>query len=467
MNKWIIFLLFIFVLGMGRVNAQALTQTYTDRCTGKVHVFTVPLGGQTVISFYDRSKQFTSQDFTNGNLQSWLEETYAWWSALSPCSTNQSTTTTTQQTAQNAASSAASAATSTPPPPPQTSSSSNTSNTSTSTATTESSTTSTSSETTTESSSSTSESSTESSTESSSESKSEEGSKESSESSESESSEESESESSESEEESSEEESSEESSDEEDEEEEQSNLAPPIISANTVTMSMLDGSISQAFSFGYSQTSLTGQTTYSANTMIWSNLKQFSLNLSKSTVRFNMDRKIPVEIEKCSGGFETVGHRYGPGSIRKVQTVSVGGLKMFGTYVATVGLSDVFLGQKDNFWKGSAGGYAFNAMILVTPESNPLLVTAATGFFTKPIKIKSLKRYIFTPMIAYSATPLTVDLKTGEKIWSKNGTYIIGTNIDLALTKRFNANIGGNLVGNTTPGIPMSWMLTIGSRFSF
>lgn len=467
MNKWIIFLLFLFVLGMGRVNAQALTQTYTDRCTGKVHVFTVPLGGETVISFYDRSKQFTSQDFINGTLQAWLEETYAWWSALSPCSTNQSTTTTAQQTAQNAASSAASAATSTPttpPPAPSSSTTSSNSTSSTSTTSTESSTTSTSSETTTESSSSTSESS----TESSSESKSEGGSEETSESSESESSEESESESSESEEESSEEESSEESSDEEEEEEEkQSNLAPPIISANTVTMSMLDGSVSQAFTFGYSQSSLTGQTTYSANTMIWSNLKQFSLNLSKSTVRFNMDRKIPVEIEKCSGGFETIGHRYGPGSIRKVQTVSAGGLKMFGTYVATVGLSDVFLGQKDNFWKGSAGGYALNAMVLFTPESNPLLVTAVTGFFTKPVKIKSLKRYTFTPMAAYSATPLTVDLKTGEKIWNKNGTYILGTNVDLALTKRFNANIGGNLVGNTAPGIPMSWMITIGSRFSF
>ena len=435
MNKWIIFLLFLFVLGMGRVKAQALTQTYTDRCTGKIHIFTVPLGGETVITFYDKSKKFSSEDFINGNLQKWLEETYNWWSTLSPCSTNQSTTTTNQQTVQNAASSASSVASNTT----STSSTTTPGSKSNSTSDTVSSDKSASSK-------------------SSSETNKEGGSEESSESNESESSS--------SEEESSEEGSGEESSDEE-EEEEESSLAPPIISANTVTMSMLDGSVSQAFSFGYSQTSLTGQTTYSANTMIWSNLKQFSLNLSKSTVRYNMDRKIPVEIERCSGGFETVGHRYGPGSIRKVQTVSAGGLKMFETYVATVGLSDVFLGQKDNFWKGSAGGYAFNTMVIFTPDSNPLLVTAATGFFTKPIKIKSLKRYTFTPMIAYSATPLTVDLKTGEKIWNKNGTYIIGTNVDLALTKRFNANIGGNLVGNTAPGIPMSWMITIGSRFSF
>ena len=232
-------------------------------------------------------------------------------------------------------------------------------------------------------------------------------------------------------------------------------------------MSMLDGSVTQAISFGYSQTSLTGQETYSANMMVWSNLKQFSLNLSKSKVHFNMDREIPVEIEKCSGGFETIGYRSGPGTMKKVQTISGGFLRMFNTNIITAGFSDVFLGQKDNFWKGAAGGYAVNGMIVLSPDSNPLFISAITGFLTKPLNIKSLNRSTITPMVAYSATPLMIDLKTGEKIWNKNGTYVIGTNLDYKLTKRFNANIGGNLIGNTAPGIPISWMITIGSRFSF
>ena len=232
-------------------------------------------------------------------------------------------------------------------------------------------------------------------------------------------------------------------------------------------MSMLDGSVTQAISFGYSQTSLTGQETYSANMMVWSNLKQFSLNLSKSKVHFNMDREIPVEVEKCSGGFETIGYRSGPGTIKKVQTISGGFLRMFNTNIITAGFSDVFLGQKDNFWKGAAGGYAVNGMIVLSPDSNPLFISAITGFLTKPLNFKSLNRSTITPMVAYSATPLTVDLKTGEKVWNKNGTYVIGTNLDYKLTKRFNANIGGNLIGNTAPGIPISWMITIGSRFSF
>src|SRR6056300_736818 len=71
-------------MGMGQGLAQTLIQTYTDRCTGVTQVFTVPMNGQTVVSFYNRSKTFTSQDFQNGTLQAWLEETYLWWTSLAP-----------------------------------------------------------------------------------------------------------------------------------------------------------------------------------------------------------------------------------------------------------------------------------------------------------------------------------------------------------------------------------------------
>ena len=88
MKKLLLVLLFT-AMGMFKGYSQALVQTYTDRCTGQVSVFTVPLEGQTVVAFYNRSRIFTSQDFQNGTLQIWLEETYLWWTSLSPCSTSQ------------------------------------------------------------------------------------------------------------------------------------------------------------------------------------------------------------------------------------------------------------------------------------------------------------------------------------------------------------------------------------------
>ena len=97
----ILFLLFSF----SGIYSQQIVQTYTDRCTGATKVFTVQLGGSTVITFYDRSKVFTSAEFQNGALQTWLEQTYQYWKNLSQCSTNQSNSTNTTNTTSNATSS--------------------------------------------------------------------------------------------------------------------------------------------------------------------------------------------------------------------------------------------------------------------------------------------------------------------------------------------------------------------------
>ena len=99
----ILFLLFLF--SSGYIYSQQIVQTYTDRCTGATKVFTVQLGGSTVVTFYDRSKVFTSAEFQNGTLQTWLEQTYQYWKNLSACSTNQSNTTNTTNTTSNATSS--------------------------------------------------------------------------------------------------------------------------------------------------------------------------------------------------------------------------------------------------------------------------------------------------------------------------------------------------------------------------
>lgn len=103
--------MFITAMGMFEGHSQALVQTYTDRCTGQVSVFTVPMNGQTVVAFYNRSRTFTAQEFQNGTLQAWLEETYLWWTALSPCSSSSTGAQTTQQTTQQTTNQATQAAT--------------------------------------------------------------------------------------------------------------------------------------------------------------------------------------------------------------------------------------------------------------------------------------------------------------------------------------------------------------------
>ena len=489
--------------------------------------------GTTTVVFYGRAQSFTAADVQSGAFQAWLQETYAWWAALNPCSAAQAESQTAQQTTQqttSAATAAASNATNTPPPdtsstntssnaPPNTESTS--SNQTSSTESTNSNTSGTSEQSQNESSSSssggeTSESSSsgettdsesgetqetkteETSSESDggsqeenqeSESKTEESSEDSKEeevkeekqeeSKEEESKEESKEE--ESEEESSEEESEEEeseeseedseSSDEEEEEEEKKkkSLAPPIVTANMMGNQMLDGTWTTAASFGMSQSSLTGQETYSANAMIWSNLKQFSLGVSKSKVNFWSDKQVYSEVIQATGNRRaTQGDPVKQNQIHHVGTVTLNYMNIFGTNVVTGGYSHVILGQNDNFWKGFAGGYAATSSIIILPEST-LFSPAFTFFGTKPLAFRSLPRWGFAPMVAVSLTPIQINKQKKEVnvVWNEYFNYIIGTNVNFKLTQRFVANLGINTINNTNPIIPTTFAITIGARFAF
>ena len=598
----LLFFIVITAMGMFKGHSQALVQTYVDRCTGQVHVFTVPMNGATSVAFYNKSRTFTAAQFQNGELQAWLEQTYQWWQALSPCSTNNATSQTTQQTTtqattnatnaasnatSNATSSAGNAATGTTNTTTTNASSSGTGTTGTtstgSTNTTGNETSNTGSTNTgstssgngssgTDSGSSTGSSDTgstggdsggtssggdsgstsdsssgsgdsssgdsgsdtgsdssgsdnssgdgdsgdgdssggssedqggenkeDSSSESSEESKSEESKEESKEEEvkEEESKEESkedeskEEESDESKEEDSEEESDEEeSSDEESEEDEEEdseeegnnedeeeddeddekerNLAPPIVTANLVTMQMIDGVLTNAASFGYSQSSLTGEDTYSANAMIWSNLRQYSVNLSKSHVFFNYDKETPVFIiDPDTKKAYQFGSYMDRGTVMKVQSLSVGFMRMFTTNIFTAGISDVYLGQKDNWMNGFVGGWAVTGMGVFLEGGQYVATAAFTVFGTKPLNFKYWDRLTISPMLAYSMTPASYDNISNQINFTKYGNYVIGSNFDFNLTQRFKANIGGTLIGSTMPEMPFSWALTVGSRFQF
>lgn len=95
--RWIVLLFFWCS------SAQTLTQTFVDRCTGEVKVVQVSIQGSTVVAFYNKTATFTAQDYYNGNLRSWMDDVYAWWSALSPCSTGQAVQNTTQNVVNNVA----------------------------------------------------------------------------------------------------------------------------------------------------------------------------------------------------------------------------------------------------------------------------------------------------------------------------------------------------------------------------
>ena len=252
--------------------------------------------------------------------------------------------------------------------------------------------------------------------------------------------------------------------------EEKKKRNPIAVSANLLTQSALDGTFSRAASFGLSQSSLTGTTTYSANIMVWDNLEQFSIGVSQSDVYFNYDREEKLYLynpitDKEDLYFGSIYHR---GSIDFIQSVSANFMYIYGTKVLSGGLSNVYMGQKENFWKGFVGGYALSGTI-INIDNTVMIMPSGVLFGTKPFPTKKVT---ISPMLALALNPVSYNFDIrqpgkGKIAWNEHITYIVGSNFDVGLTQRFRFNIGGNIIGTTLPGIPLTWSATIGSKFQF
>lgn len=378
---------------------QTVTQTYVDRCTGEVHTFQINSQGLTTIVFYNRSRTFTTSDISSGIFNRWLEETYNWWRSLNPCSVAQANTTVTQIVTNNI-------------PSTQNFSSPSQTQQSTPSSTGQSSQSSQSSQESSQSSQESSQSSQESSQSDNSDADSSD-----TDSSDNDSSNDSDSD-----------------SDSEDENND-SSVAPPIVSANIMSMSNPLGGVNIITSVGISQSSLIGNITKSANLMIWDNLQQFALNVSRTEIFFNDKQEVDV-----------------------IRSSSVNTIYAFGTIVVTAGISDVYIGKPNTWRENMVFGYAANIMGLITDEYS--LTYALTAFGTKSF---SFNRKTISPLVALTTSPF-LDSQNNNKL-TYSFSSVVGSNFDFDLTKRFKANLGGNLI--ITKNAPPLYSITIGSRFQF
>jgi hypothetical protein len=446
-------LLFVLLFSCSAYS-QVLVQSFADRCTGEIKTVTIQMQGYTTVSFYNRTKTFTANDFYSGALRTWMEQTYAWWYALSACSTAQTTQTTTQTSTSNT----------------NTDSSGSTDNSGSG------------SDSGGDSGGDTGDCGGDSGGDSdgggdsddngggdsddsdSGDSDDDGGNDDSDDSDEGndESEEEEQRRRSEEEKEESEEEEEKEESEEEEEdekEEKKKNTNPIIISANVMRMSGLDGAANQVISMGFAQSSMDGQYNYSANMMIWDNLKQISLSGSRGHTFHRYDKKVPVIIRE-NGKEYVFGHFYDKGSIANVQTLSVGLMYMYGVYNLSTGISNVYIGQKENKWKGVVTGFSISNNILYS-KGDFNIMPSFVFFGLKPV---SLKRFTISPMLATALTPISYSSIEKDFVFNEHVLFVGGANFDFMLTKNFRSNLGFN-VAKSTNEFPLTYSITIGAKF--
>jgi hypothetical protein len=167
---------------------------------------------------------------------------------------------------------------------------------------------------------------------------------------------------------------------------------------------------------------------------------------------FNYDRKIPVKVGK-----EILGYTYVRGTIYKITGVSATMMLMFNTKVISIGMNDVFLLKK-----GLVFGYAFGGTF-INIAKDIIMSPSATFFTTRPFPFK---RYTIAPMIAVSLSPISYTTLTKKATFSQHFVYIVGSNFDFNITKRFKANLGINTINSTNKEVPMTYAVTIGSKIN-
>ena len=447
MKRLIIILLFLFVTQLSY--SQTFTQTFVDRCTNEVSIVNATfVNGSATVAFYNKIRTFTYQQYINGELQSWLNETYLWWSNLSPCSQQTSQQQQAQQAADAAAAAAAAAAEAEAAANAASGATNNTSGS-----------TNNSSDTTNNSSSNEGESSGSSGESSGSSGESSEGGSEEGSSEEGSGSEEGNEESGESSEESNEE-ASEDDSNEEDtnedeettsdeekkEDEEDTNkkkkkkkkLNPIQLNADALGLQNPFGNYDTAISFGASQSSIYGDVSYSANAMFYSNLNQASLSLGRTKMYLNDKYKVSW-IESIGIGYS---NNYGAQSV----SASFMRLKPMGKK-GTIGMG---LNYSTNFGK------------LI---ENTLISFGYNFLYANSIKVTD--RLIYSPAFILAHTPITYATKVDSSLATNDVMFILSNSFTYRITKTFTINFGYTAIKSTNTDIPLINSFMIGSKLPF
>ena len=414
--------LFIGLISKG----QSLVYTFIDPCTKQVSVFTVPANG-TVIFFLNKSKSFTRDDLANGNLATWVNQVYADYRKVSPCSVQSGQVTQNQITSQvvsgavqsvvssvigTASSSAVSSVTSTAVSSVSSSATASVS----SSAAAGVSTAGTSTTTSTSSSGGSSQqgeevaASTTSSQDASNDQKTESGggggggkSKGGGGGGKSKS--------------------------------KSSGSNPMLVQSDFTTAQNLNGSFTPILNLSMSQSSMTGASSWGLTGMIWLNFKQFALSGRYTKMQFNKK-----------------------GQLKYIHNLSLTTVYSYGNLLAFAGYSGIYN-------MGKYGVTGFNASVastLVAETKSTFFSPTITAFYTRPFPVN--KKLTISPELYVMSTPLIYSSQDKVAATDRTFSAFVGSGFDYYLTKRFKFNFNYKANLSTNPQIPILSFFLIGSK---
>ena len=200
-------------------------------------------------------------------------------------------------------------------------------------------------------------------------------------------------------------------------------------------------------SFGVSKSSLAGNESWSANAMVWSNLKQFAL----------------------SGGYTKMDFKNG--KLDEIHSYSMTAAYLDGNYMNLIGYTNIIPNPKYGTY-----GYNVGAITLLLRDKelvniktgemkdviNVSFSTSVVGFWTKPFVVNP--KVTLSPQVFVMNSPISWNSKTGETTVNRQFGFLVGSSFDYKISKRFGFSLNYKVSGSTQKGTPILNNFLIGSR---
>lgn len=212
---------------------------------------------------------------------------------------------------------------------------------------------------------------------------------------------------------------------------------PMIVQSDLTTAQNLDKSFTPILNLGLSRSSMTGASSWGVTSMTWLNFKQFALSGRYTKIHFSKS-----------------------GTLKFIHNFNLTGVYTYGNVLAFVGYSGIL-----NAGKWGVTGFNISAAgTLVAEEDNTYLSPSFTAFYTKPFKASN--RLTVSPEIYIISTPLIYSSK--EQIATTDRTFsgFLGSGFDYQITKRFKFNINYKANLSTNPELPILSFFLIGSKIN-
>ena len=177
---------------------------------------------------------------------------------------------------------------------------------------------------------------------------------------------------------------------------------------------------------------MAGDETYSASSMIWSNLKQFAL----------------------SGGYTKM--NFADGALKSINSYSLTGAYLSGNYMGLVGMTIIIPHPK-------FGTYGYNVGIVnLLIGSDYSMSSSGVIFWTKPYAVS--KKLTLSPQIFTMSPSGSWNTTSGDFSITKEVGFLVGSSFDYKISKRFGLSLNYKINTSTASGAPILSNFLIGSR---